>query len=155
MAFKTQRPRESDIILGDLADGGINFQCQAKSIELAPDRDSGVDVALCSDGKYPYADDPTWTLTIGYFEGTDTDMASVLSTYLFIHDGEVVDFTYRPDSANATNGFSGKVMILAGTFGVEQGSTSEQSVDLPVQGQPVLLSGGTLGGGSLTAPVHP
>lgn len=156
MAFKTRRPRYCNVVLGDEGTTGINFEAQAKSVSLKADRDSGIDLGLTPSAKYPYADEPTWTLSIGYWEGVDTDMSKVLGSYLFAHDGEILPFTYRPDANNLSVGFKGNVMVLTGGFGSEQGSTSEQSVDLPVQGQPIMLDGtylggGTVGGGTWTA----
>lgn len=153
MAFKSNRAKHSDLVLGDEATDGINFNTQAKSISLTPERDSGIDRALHPDAAYPYADEPTWTLSIGFIEGNDpADRTSVLGAYLFAHDGEIVPFTYRPDANDPSVGWKGNVMIITGGFGSTQGSTSEQEAALPVQGQPEGLDGSTLGSGLVGAP---
>lgn len=153
MSFKSHRAKYSDLVLGDEATTGINFNTQAKSITLAPERDSGIDKALHPDAAYPYADDPTWTLSIGYIEGNDlADRTSVLGAYLFAHDGEIVPFTYRPDATDSATGWEGSVMIITGGFGSTQGATSEQEVALPVQGQPSGLDGTVMGSGLVGAP---
>lgn len=125
-----------DIILGSEA-LGTNFACQARSVLLNPETNITRIETLCENGQFADVDDPVWTLTIGYLYGRDTvpaDAQKALAAYLLANKGTKVPFFFAPKAGGA--GYTGTVTLVAGPIGGEKGSFSEQSVDLPVDGQP-------------------
>lgn len=140
MAFTPLFMRDVNLILGDVAAGGADFQCQARSVVLTPDVTVTKIKTLCPDGQFADVDIPEWTLTVGYLYGSATTPDVSLADYLLANSGDKVDFEFRPVSGGA--GYTGKVTLLPGPIGGDQGSFSEQSVDLPVDGQPAAVAAG-------------
>lgn len=130
--------KHSDLILGDEATGD-NFKCQLKSIALTPETNIVKSKSLCPDGQRAEQESPEWTLELGYFveESEADDLAEALADYLFDHQGEKVGFVFRPISGG--KGWSGTVTLQAGGVGGEVGAFAEQSVQLPLDGQPVRV----------------
>lgn len=142
MTFTPLYGKCADLILGDEATGD-NFQCQLRSAVLTPDTNIERIKTLCPTGQYSAVDDPEWNLDLGYLVGEDDEMAA-LADYLLENQGQKVPFWFAAECGGP--GYSGTVTIVPGPYGVEQGSFSEQSVSLPVDGQPVPWAG--TGGGS-------
>ena len=136
MAFSPYMMKDVDLILGDEATGP-NFKCQVKSIKLTPSVNVVKTKTACPTGQYSASDDPEWTLEVGYLYGMDgaTTPAPVLADYLLEHVGGQLPFLFRPIAGG--KGYSGMVTIIPGSIGGEVGSYSEQSVQLPLDGQPV------------------
>lgn len=131
--------RDVDLILGDTA-AANNFKCQLRSVLLEPDANITRIKTLCTAyGQYASVDDPEWTLTLGYLYGAATADAGQadLTDYLFDNYGEQVPFTFRP--ASGGRGYTGTVTLVPGAIGGEHGNFSEQSVSLPVEGQPTRV----------------
>lgn len=125
--------KDVDLILGDEATG-TDYACQLRSVTLTPDTNVERIKTLCPDGQFSNVDDPEWNLDLGYLMGTDPDNGS-LADYLLENSGEKVAFFFAP-SAGEEPGYQGMVTLVPGPIGGEQGSFSEQSVSLPVDGQP-------------------
>lgn len=142
MAFEPLYMKDVDLILGDEADGA-NYKCQLRSVTLTPDTNVERIKTLCPEGQYSNVDDPEWNLDLGYLMGTDEDMGS-LSDYLLENQGDKVPFWFAPIAGGP--GYTGETTLVPGPIGGEQGSFSEQSVSLPVDGQPEPWPG--TGGGS-------
>ena len=141
MAFEPYKAKNVDLILGDEA-SGPNFKCQLRSVQLTPDTDIERIKTLCPSGQYASVSDPEWSLELGYLYGRDTvDAQNALSRFLLDNSGQLMDFVYRPWSGDDQEGYQGQVTIVPGPIGGEEGSFSEQSVSLPVEGQPQPLSG--------------
>ena len=79
-------------------------------------------------------------VALGYFEeeAEASDTVEALGDYLFENHGEKVPFLFRPVSGG--RGWSGVVTLQAGGTGGEQGNFSEQSVELPLDGQPTRVA---------------
>lgn len=137
MAFKPIFMKDVDLILGDEATPK-NFKCQLRSVELTPDTNIERTRTMCPDGQFAEVDDPEWTLSLGYLNGDEDGTQGALADYLLTNKGTKVDFLFRPRSGG--KGYSGEVTLLAGSIGGSQGSFSEGSVDLPVDGQPVAVA---------------
>ena len=140
MAFKPYMMKDVDLILGDEATGP-NFKCQVKKVTLNPEVNIQKVKTACPDGQYSAAGDPEWTLEIGYLYGSDNGAgaaAPILSDYLLDNVGTDVPFLFRPTSGGP--GYSGTVTLVPGAIGGEQGNFSEQTVNLPVQGQPAKVA---------------
>lgn len=135
--FKPLFMRDVDLILGDEA-SGPNFKCQLKSVQLTPDTDIAEAETLCPDGQFSDVNAAKWTLELGYYHGTADEGEEVLADFLLENHGEKVPFAFRPVAGGA--GYGGTVTLVAGGIGGEVKNHSEQSVELPVQGQPVKLS---------------
>ena len=130
--------KDVDLILGDEATGS-NFKCQLRSVELTPDTNIERIKTMCPDGQYSEVDEPEWTLALGYLNGNvATGDPQALADYLLANKGAKTDFIFRPRAGG--KGYSGQVTLLAGSIGGSQGSYSEGSVDLPVDGQPVPVA---------------
>lgn len=131
--------KDVDLILGDEATGD-NFKCQLKSVALTPETNTVKSKSLCPDGQRAEMEDPEWTLSLGYFEeeAEATDTVEALGDYLFENHGDKVPFLFRPMSGG--RGWSGTVTLQAGGTGGEQGNFSEQSVELPLDGQPTRVA---------------
>jgi hypothetical protein len=140
MAYEPLFMKDVDLILGTEAEG-TNFKCQMRSVVLTPEVNVVRIKTLCPTGQYSNVDDPEWTLDLGYLFGRDvTEAEAALAEYLRAHTGEKVDFFFAP-WAGEEGGYSGIVTLLPGPIGGEQGSYSEQSVQLPVDGQPEPWAG--------------
>lgn len=133
--------RNVDLILGDEASDGSNFKCQLRGVDLSPDVNITRTKTLCPTGQFSNVDDPEWTLELRYLYGVSEDNTNPsLSDYLLDNIGAQVPFTFRPVSGG--KGYTGTVTLVPGPIGGDQGSFSEQSVSLPVEGQPVREGAG-------------
>lgn len=141
MAFDPYYAKNVDLILGEEATG-FNFKCQLRSVTLTPDVNTERIKTLCPDGQFSNVDDPEWSLELGYLYGnvTSTDGTQSLADFLLENMGNKVPFFYAPRAGGA--GYTGMVTVLPGPIGGEQGGFSEQSVSLPVDGQPETWAGG-------------
>lgn len=137
--FQPYYAKNVDFILGDESTG-FNFHCQLRSVVLTPDVNTERIKTLCPDGQFSNVDDPEWSLDIGYLYGNVIGTsAQALADYLLTHHGEKQDFFYAPIAGGS--GYTGQCTIIPGPIGGEQGSFSEQSVSLPVDGQPEPWAG--------------
>lgn len=140
MAFQPLFMKNVDLILGDVTTG-TNFKCQMRSIVLTPNVDQQRIKTACPTGQYSNVDDPEWSLDLGYLYGKDATTAeAALGEYLRANVGEKVDFLVRFD-ATTTDGYSGVITVIPGPIGGSYGQFSEQSVSLPLDGQPLPVSG--------------
>ncbi len=130
--------RNVDLILG--GDDGENFKCQLRSVKLSPNVNITRIKTLCPTGQYSNVDDPEWSLELGYLYGVSDTAGEALADYLLTHMGEQVPFEFRPIAGQA--GYEGVVTVVPGPIGGDQGSFSEQSVTLPVEGQPAPVAAG-------------
>lgn len=137
MAFKPIVMKNVDLILGDEATGP-NFKCQLRSVKLTPDTNVVKTKTLCPEGQYADVEDPEWNLELGYLTGEGDETVQALADFLLDHKGEKEDFYFRPRAGGP--GYSGVVTLMAGGIGGEQGGFSEQSVQLPLDGQPVKVA---------------
>lgn len=136
MAFKPIFMKNSKLVLGDYATGTA-YECQLRSITLTPEANVARTKTLCPEGQYAEVEDPEWTLELGYLGGNVTGgAAEALADYLLENHGEKIAFHFEPLKGSGS-GYSGTVSIIAGGIGGEQGNFSEQSVSLPLDGQPV------------------
>jgi hypothetical protein len=140
MAFDPYYAKNVDFVLGEEATG-YNFKCQLRSVTLTPDVNTERIKTLCPEGQFSNVDDPEWTLELGYLFGNVTDAVNdqSLADFLLDHMGEKMPFYYAPRAGGS--GYTGTVTILPGPIGGEQGGFSEQSVSLPVDGQPGTWAG--------------
>lgn len=122
-----------DLILGDEATG-TNYKCQLRSIKLDPDVNVIKTKTACPEGQYSNVDDPEWTLNLGYLDGTDSTGTATLAEFLREHHGEKMPFFFRPISGG--KGYTGTVTLIAGSIGGGVGEFQENSVGLPLDGQP-------------------
>jgi hypothetical protein len=140
MAFQPYKAKDVDLILGDEVDGP-NFKCQLRSVVLTPDTDIERIKTLCPSGQFASVSDPEWSLELGYLYGKDdSDPAAALARFLLDNSGLQVPFVFRPWSGDDQEGYKGVVTCVPGPIGGEEGSFSEQSVSLPVEGQPEPLT---------------
>lgn len=140
MAFEPLFMKDVDLILGDVATG-TNFKCQIRAITLTPSVDIQRIKTACPTGQFSNVDEPEWSLDVGYLYGKDaTEAEKALGEYLRAKSGEKVDFLVR-FKATDTSGYSGVVTVVPGAIGGSYGQFSEQSVSLPVDGQPVPVTG--------------
>lgn len=142
MAFTPLYMKDVDLVLGSDATG-FNFKCQLRSVTLTPDANVERIRTLCPTGQFANVDDPEWTLELGYLYGSVSNPDVSLADYLLENAGEIVDFQFAPIAGGP--GYQGQVTLVPGPIGGEQGSFSEQSVSLPVEGQPQPWTG--TGGG--------
>lgn len=129
--------KDVNFVLGDEATGP-DFKCQLKSITLTPDTNVIREKTMCPEGQYSAVDDPEWTLELGYLWGTDTAASGALADFLLAHKGETMAFAFRPIADG--KGYNGSVIIVAGALGGDYGEFAEQSVSLPLVGQPAALT---------------
>lgn len=139
MAFKPYMMKNVDLIIGDEATGP-NFKCQARGVKLTPETSVQRTKTACPTGQYAAVDDPEWTAEITYLYGMDDGtgtVATILADYLLTHAGEELPILFRPIAGG--DGYSGTILVIPGTLGGEYGSFSEQSVSLPMVGQPAKV----------------
>ena len=132
MAFKPYVMKNVDLILGDEATGA-NYRCQIRSVVLAPSMNIVKIKTACPEGQFADAEDPEWELQLGYVYGMDT-ATETLADFLMEHAGKHLPFTFRPIAGGA--GYAGEVTVIPGGIGGNYGAASEQSVNLPLDGQP-------------------
>lgn len=137
MAWTPIYMRDVTLILGPTVTG-IDYKCQLRSVALTPDTNVTRIKTLCPTGQYSAVDDPEWSLDLGYLYGISATPDESLADFLLANVAQLVDFEFRPVADGA--GYTGKVTIVPGPIGGEQGSFSEQSVSLPVEGQPVAVT---------------
>lgn len=131
-----------NLILGSEATG-TDFACQSRSVTLNPEAQTTRVKTLCEAGQFSDVDDPEWELQIGYLYGRDdADPNKALADYLLANHGEKVPFFFAPIAGGA--GYTGELTLIAGAIGGEQGNYGEQTVNLPLDGQPAPWAG--LGG---------
>ena len=132
--------KNGDLILGDVA-AGTNFKCQLRGVTLTPSVDVQTTKTACPAGQYSAADDPSWTLDLGYLYGRHADAdEQALGRYLLNQSGNKMPFLFRPWAGLETYGYTGVVLIIPGALGGTYGAFSEQSVSLPLDGQPLPLT---------------
>lgn len=137
MGFKPYVMKNIDLILG-APESGPNFKCQVRSAKLTPETNIQRTKTACPTGQYAAVDDPEWTLEIGYLIGDDDGVLPTiepLAEFLLENVGEDLPFTFRPISGG--DSWSGTVSVVPGAFGGEVGNFAEETVQLPVTGQPV------------------
>ncbi|MFT4295640.1 MAG: hypothetical protein QM582_09540 [Micropruina sp.] len=142
MGFRPYVMRDIDLILGDAATGP-NFKCQVRSVKLTPETNVQRTKTACPTGQYAAVDDPEWTLEIGYLVGEDNGTLPTiepLAEFLLENSGEELPFTFRPIAGG--DSWSGTVQLVPGPVGGEVGNFSEETVQLPVTGQPVKTPAG-------------
>lgn len=138
--FKPYMMKNVDMIIGDEATGP-NFKCQVRGVKLNPEVSVQRTKTACPTGQYAAVDDPEWTAELTYLYGMDDGegtIANVLADYLLAHAGEELPILFRPVSGGA--GYSGTILTIPGTIGGDYGSFSEQSVSLPMIGQPTPVA---------------
>lgn len=136
MAFRPIIMRNSDLVIvvgGGAETTGTNFHCEARAVTLTPDVNIQRVKTLCPDGTFADVDNPEWTLEVTYLFGTN-DSGETLADFLLDNSGAKGKAWFRPVSGGP--GYECDVTLIPGGLGGEQGSYSEQSVSLPVDGQP-------------------
>lgn len=137
MAFEPLYMKNVNLVLGDEATG-TDFKCQLRSVTLTPDTNIERVKTLCPQGQFAAVDDPEWNLELGYLYGRDTeDIQGTLGRFLLANSGQKIPFSFAPWSGDTDEGYTGTVTVVPGALGGEQGGFSEQSVSLPLEGQPV------------------
>ena len=138
MGFRPYVMKNIDLVIGDEA-LGPNFKCQVRSAKLTPEVDVQRTTTACPTGQYAEVGDPQWTFEIGYLSGDDNGVVPVveaLAEFLLENAGEQLPVTFTPRSGEPDR-WQFDVKIVPGAFGGEVGQFAEESVQLPVIGQPV------------------
>lgn len=139
--FKPYFMKDIDLIIGDEASETTpNFKCQVRSCKLTPDVSVQRIETACPTGQYADMGNPTWTAELGYLYGADDGsgtVAEVLADYLLAHAGETQIITFRPHAGG--KGYQASIKIVPGPIGGDYGSFSEQTVSLPIEGQPIPI----------------
>ncbi|MFV0446392.1 MAG: hypothetical protein ACK5Q5_22695, partial [Planctomycetaceae bacterium] len=141
MAFKAILIKNADVILGDIGTIGANFKLQVRSVRLTPNTNVQTIKTVDPQGVFSETDTTEWVLEIAYLDGYDDGegtAAELLSQFLFDHSGELLPFEMRARSGG--RGWSGDVRIIPGGSGGGQGEWGEQTVSLPLDGQPTKLA---------------
>lgn len=140
--FKPYMMKNVDMIIGDEATPN-NFKCQVRGVTLNPDVSIQRIKTACPTGQYADADDPEWTCELKYLYGMDDGSgtaATILADYLLANSRQELPITFRPTAGGA--GYSGTIIAIPGPIGGDYGSYSEQTVQLPMIGQPVPIAAG-------------
>jgi hypothetical protein len=137
MAFQPIVLKNADLELGTAA-AGTDYGLQLTSITATPDVAVERIKTVKPEGRFASVDEPEWSLDLGYLYGYDDAAAedAAFTEYLMNHNGEIVDFTFRPLHAVAGSPeYTGQCRLVAGPLGGDQGAFSTQTVSLPVEGQ--------------------
>lgn len=81
----------------------------------------------------------TWAATLNYVQ--DWDTANSLSRYLFDHEGEEVDVTFRPRAGHGPS-FLVTLVIAPGAIGGSVNAFATTSVTLGCKSKPALVPAG-------------
>lgn len=136
MAFKPYMMKDINLVLGDELTGK-EFKCQARGVTLTPSVSVQRIKTACPTGQYADVDDPEWTAEVKYLYGMDDGTgtaATILADFLLANMGTDMPITFRPKAGGP--GYTATVKIVPGVIGGDYGSFSEQSVSLPLLGQP-------------------
>lgn len=138
--FKPYMMKDVNLVLGDEADGK-EFKCQVRGVTLTPSVSVQRIKTACPTGQFADVDDPEWTAELKYLYGLDDGAgapATILADFLLAHMGEDMPITFRPIAGG--RGYQANVKIVPGIIGGDYGSFSEQSVSLPIMGQPAPVA---------------
>ncbi len=141
MAFQPYMMKNVDLVIGEEGTTGTNFKCQIRAVKLTPEVSVQRIKTACPTGQYSDVDDPEWSCELGYVYGSDNGTGTaveILADFLLENVGETVPVTFRPVSGGP--GYKVMVKLIPGAIGGEHGSFSEQTVTLPVDGQPEKLA---------------
>ncbi|QUC01103.1 hypothetical protein [Cellulosimicrobium cellulans] len=81
----------------------------------------------------------TWAASIEYAQ--DWETANSLSQYLFAHEGEKVEMTFKPQTGSGPS-FTVEVTIVPGAIGGAVNAVAVASVTLPCSAKPELVPAG-------------
>lgn len=140
MAFTPIYMKDVNLILGDVATG-TDYKIELRSVTLTPDSNVTRIKTLDPAGQFSNVDAAEWSLDLGYLGGSydDADARQSLQDYLLAQAGNKIPFAFAPRSGGP--GYQGTVTSVPGPIGGDQGSFSEQSVSLPIDGQPAAWAG--------------
>lgn len=113
--------------------GATDFAAEISGARLVPTSSSATWKGLKAGSTFTKAGLATWALTVNL--GQDHELAGSLSTYLYTHEGEEIEFTLEP--VEGGTGFAGKLIVQAAEIGGDIDSFGTATVSLPVQGKPV------------------
>ena len=135
MAFNPIFMKDVNLILGDEATG-TDYKIELRGVTLTPDFNVARIKTLAPAGQFSNVDAAEWSLDLGYLGGSYdvADALTSLQDYLLTNAGQKVPFFFAPKAGGS--GYQGEVTLVPGPIGGDQGSFSEQSVTLPIDGQP-------------------
>lgn len=112
--------------------GATDFAAEISGARLIPTSSSATWKGLKAGSSFTKAGLATWAMSVNL--GQDHELASSLSTYLFLHEGEEITFTLEP--IDGGTGFSGKLIVQAAEIGGDVDTFGTATVSMPVQGKP-------------------
>lgn len=112
-----------------------DYRKHVSQVELSPKTSA---ITWTGMGRNTHTDQSsaTWDCTLKYAQ--DWDSPDSLSRYLYEHEGETVDATFRPRSGVGPS-FEVQLAITPGAIGGVVNAFAETSVTLGVNGRPVLV----------------
>ena len=128
---------DATVRFGDVATG-VDYKCQATNAEVQATANlQTVPATGCQpETQVPAAS--SYVLHLEYLQ--DWNATDSLSQYLFDNETDEVDFSVSLDATDTTAMpvASGTVRLVAGSYGGAFGTPLIATVDLPVQGKPVI-----------------
>ncbi|WP_194919515.1 hypothetical protein [Catenulispora rubra] len=133
MSITDSRLKEGVLTFGPAASPDLTVSCQATEVTLEPDFDETSDPVetLCGD-ELPAVVKTTWSLNFTGIQ--DWENADGFVNYAFDHDGEVIEFVWKPRKNGPT--WSGSCQVKAVLIGGEINQRITSDAEWPVVGTP-------------------
>lgn len=116
-----------------LSIGATDYAAEVSGFQLVPTYQTATFKGLKAGSVFTRSGKGTWVLTINF--GQDHELATSLSTFLFVNEGTQYAFSVEP--VDGGTAFSGQLIAQAGPIGGEVDQFGNSTVTLPVLGKPV------------------
>lgn len=134
---------ESKLKTGSLKLGtapGTEFGCQETNVRITPEHNESGDTVetLCGD-TLTASTTTSWTLNGTAIQDWDAPTGTSLVQYSWAHDGETVDFVWKPNAGSTS--FTGKVTVRALELGGDVNTRITTDFSWPMAGKPTTVWG--------------
>ncbi|CAM5600484.1 hypothetical protein GCM10010329_50150 [Streptomyces spiroverticillatus] len=135
MSVTESKLKEGALTFGPDGEEALKVSCQTTAVTLEPSFDEAGDPVevLCGD-TLAAATKTTWAMKFtGIQDFTDP---KGFQMYAFEHDGETVEFTWKPNKTGPT--FTGRVTVKALAFGGDVNTRIDVEAEWPCNGKPTV-----------------
>lgn len=122
-----------DVLLTIAAD---NYEAHVSQVQFDPSSSLQTWQGLAPGATFTDASLATWVAVLAYAQ--DWETPNSLSQYLYNHEGESIDVTFKPRSGSGPS-FSATLVITPGSIGGTVNSFATATVTLGCKGKPELV----------------
>lgn len=117
--------------------GDDSYEKHVSGVTFTPKSSQITWQGLTPAAKFSDASAPDWTCVLNYVQDWETEDS--LSAYLFAHEGETVDASFKPKSGSGPT-FEAELIITSGAIGGQVNAYATTSVTLGCSGRPTLVA---------------